>query len=134
MRFRTPTLFIAATVATTLATGHPGTAFADQAPLTADQKREQSRLFAAKRVARTQRNAEVWSAYAEKCEAAFEAGEPMPEKDLRVTGELVIDDSLLEMTSEEISEQYGLASDAFGASRAAISACERQYRKRNDGS
>ncbi|WP_162946887.1 hypothetical protein, partial [Ruegeria sp. EL01] len=108
MRFPTPTLLVAATVATTLAAGYSGAAFADQPPLTADQKRENTRLSDARRAARTQRRAAVWSAYAEKCEAAFEEGELMPEKDLRITGELVIDDDLLEMTSEAISERYGL--------------------------
>lgn len=134
MRIPTQALLIAATVATTLAAGHSSTAFADQVPLTADQKREKSRLSDAWNVSATRRTAEVRFGYAEECEAAFAAGEPMPEPDLRITEEIETDEDVLEMTVEEISEQYGLASNAFYESDKAVKDCIRKFRKRNDGS
>ncbi len=128
MRFPTTTFVIAATVATTVATGQPAVA------LTADEKREQSRLLDAERTTLFRKKAEVMNAYTDKCEAAFAAGEPMPERDIRITETIVIDDDLLEMTVEEISEQFGLASDATREARNAMNDCMRKFQKRNDGS
>ncbi|MFA3919375.1 hypothetical protein [Ruegeria hyattellae] len=128
MRFPTPTLLIAATVATTLAAGQPVLA------LTADEKREKSRLSKAWNVSMARKSAEIRFTFAEKCEAAFVADEPMPEPDLRITEEVEIDDDLIGMTVEEISEQYRLSSDAFDQSDRAVKDCIRKFRKRNDGS
>lgn len=128
MRFTTPALLIAATLATSLATGQPALA------LTAEEKREQSRMLDAERATLTRKAAEVRFAYAEKCEAAFTAGKPMPEKNVRITDPVVIDDDLMEMTSEEISEQFGLASDAFRESQRSVNDCLRKFKKRNEGS
>jgi hypothetical protein len=134
MRFTTPTILIAAIVSTTFSAGQPGIAIADQSPLTADQKREKSRLSEAWNVSITRRTAEVRFAYAEKCEAAFAAGEPMPEPDIRITEEVETDDDLVDMTMELLSEQHRLASDAFYESDRAMKDCIRKFRKRNDGS
>ncbi len=128
MRFPTNTLLIAATVATTLAAGQP--AFA----LTAAEKRENFRLGKALEVSRTRRSAEVRFAYAENCEAAFSGDDPMPERDVRITEEVEIDNDLMGMTVEQISEQYGIASDAFYEADRAVNDCIRKFRKRNDGS
>ena len=128
MRYPTPTLLIAATVVTTMAMGQPALA------LTADEKREKSRLLDAERATLTRKAADVRFAYAEKCEAAFTAVEPMPEKNVRITEPVMIDDDLMEMTSEEISEQYGIAAAAFDESDKAVNDCLRKYKKRNDGS
>lgn len=128
MRFPTHTLLIAATVTTSLAAGHPVLA------LTADEKREKSRLSDARRASLTRKAGEVRFAFAEKCEAAFEAGEPMPELDVRITEEIEIDHDLMSMTVEEISEQYGLASNAFSEAERAMKDCILKYRKRNVGS
>ncbi|MCX8953538.1 hypothetical protein OU790_08835 [Ruegeria sp. NA] len=134
MRFSFQTVLIAATVATTLAAGQTGTVFAEQAPMTADEKREKSRLSKAWNVSMARKSAEVRFTFSEKCEAAFEADEPMPEPDLRVTEEVEIDDDLMGMTVEQISEQYGLSSDAFDEADRAVKDCIRKFRKRNDGS
>ncbi|WP_170419541.1 hypothetical protein [Ruegeria atlantica] len=128
MRITTHTLLIAATVATTLAVGQPALA------LTADEKREKSRLVAAERATLTRNAADVRLAFAKKCEAAFAADEPMPEKDLRIADPVVIDDDLMGMTSEEISEQFGIAAAAFDESDKAVNDCLRKYGKRNEGS
>lgn len=128
MRFATPTLLIAATVATTLAAGQP--AFA----LTAAEKRENYRLGKAKTVSLERKSAEVRFAYAEICEAAFAAGEPMPERDVRISGEVEIYDDLMGMSVEQISEQLGIAAAAFRASDRAVKDCIMKYRKRNEGS
>ena len=128
MRLPTHTLLIAATVATTLAAGQPAAA------LTADEKREEFRLGKALTVSRTRKRAEVRNAYAERCEAAFDAGEPMPEPDVRITEEIEIDEDLMGMAVEEISKQYGLASDANREARKLMNDCIRKFRKRNDGS
>lgn len=128
MRLPTNTLLIAATVATTLAAGQPALA------LTADEKRENSRLSKAWNVSIARKAAQLRFAFAEKCEAAFTAGEPMPEPDLRITEEIEIDDDLTSMTVEEISEQYRFSTDAFDESDRAVKDCIRKFRKRNDGS
>lgn len=128
MRFPTHTLLIAATVAATLAAGQPALA------LTADEKRENFRLGKAKTVSLERRSAEVRFAYANKCEAAFAAGEPMPERDVRVTDAVEIDQDLIGMSLEEISDQFALASDAFYEANRAVNDCIRKFRKRNDGS
>ena len=128
MRFTTQSLLIAASVATSLAASQPTLA------LTADEKREKSRLLDARRATLTRKDAELRYAFAEKCEAAFEAGEPMPERDFRITEEVSVDDDLLVMTVEEISEQYGIASNAKRASDRAWKACVLKYRKRDEGS
>lgn len=128
MRFTTPTLLIAATVATTLAAGQP--AFA----LTADEKRENFRVGKALEVSHARRSAEVRFAYAEKCEAAFAGNEPMPERDLRITEGVEIDEDLMGMTVEQISDQYAISSDAFYEADRAVKDCILKYRKRNDGS
>lgn len=128
MRITTHTLLFVATVSTTLAAGQP--LFA----LTAEEKRENFRIGKAKTVSLDRKSAEVRFAYAEKCEAAFVAGEPMPERDVRVTEEVDIDDDLMGMSVEEISEQLRLASDAFDESDKAVNDCLRKYKKRNEGS
>ena len=128
MRFPTYTNLIAATVATSLAVGQPGQA------LTADEKRENSRLSKAWNVSIKRETAELRFEFAEKCETAFAAGEPMPEPDVRITEEVKIAEDLIDMTVEEISEQYGLASDANRAARKSMNDCILKYRKRNDGS
>ena len=129
MRYPTHTLLIAATVATTLATGQPGLA------LTADEKRENSRLADAKRATITRKMADVRFNYAEECEAAFAAGQPMPKKDVRVTDPEGIDKDLMGMSVEQISEQFGIASEQFRKSDRAVNDCVRKYRKKgNDGS
>lgn len=59
----------------------------------------------------------------------------MPEKDLRIAKPVEIDDDLLEMTTKEIPEQYGLASAAFTDADRAVNDCIRKYAKKgNDGS
>lgn len=128
MCFPTQTLLIAATVASGLAAGQPALA------LTADEKRENSRLSKAWNVSIARKAAELRFAFAEKCEAALAAGEPMPEPDVRVTEEVEISDDLMGMTVEEISEQFGFASDAQRASQKSMNDCILKYRKRNDGS
>ena len=128
MRFPTHTHLIAATVATSLAAGQPALA------LTADEKRENSRLSKAWNVSIARKAAELRFAFAEKCEAALAAGEPMPEPDVRITEDVEISDDLMGMTVEEISEQFGLASDAKRASQKSMNDCILKYRKRNDGS
>lgn len=128
MRFLTNTLLIAATVATTMGAGQPGLA------LTADEKRENYRLSKARGVSLDRRSVQVRLTYAENCEAAFAASEPMPERDLRITEEVGIDEDLMGMTVEEIEEQYWLASDAYYAADRAVKDCIRKFRKRNDGS
>lgn len=128
MRFTTQTLLIAATITTSLVASQPALA------LTADEKREKSRLLDARRATLTRKDAEVRYAFAERCEAAFEAGEQMPERDFRITEEVTVDDDLLVMTVEEISEQYGIASNAKRASDRAWKACVLKYRKRDEGS
>ena len=128
MRFPINTLLIAATVATSLAAGQLLSALTD------DEKRENFRLGKAKTVSLERRSAEVRFAYAEKCEAAFAAVEPMPERDVRVTGTVEIDQDLMGMSLEEISEQFALASDAFYEADRAVNGCIRKFRKRNDGS
>jgi len=128
MRFLTNTLLIAASVAITLAAGQPVLA------LTADEKRENYRLSKARGVSLDRRSVHVRLTYAENCEAAFVAGEPMPERDLRITEEVEIDDDLIDMTIDEISVQFGIASDAYYAADRAVKDCIRKFRKRNDGS
>jgi hypothetical protein len=128
MRFPTSTLLIAATIATTLAAGQPSLA------LTADEKREQSRLSKAWNVSIARKAAEVRFAFADKCDAAFAANEPMPKPDVRITEEVEIDEDLMGMTVEEISDEFGLASDAQRASQKSMNDCILKYRKRNDGS
>ncbi|MFY2822629.1 hypothetical protein [Ruegeria sp. MALMAid1280] len=128
MRIPTHALLIAAFVATPLAAVQPALA------LTADEKREKSRLSDARRASLTRKAGEVRFAFAEECEAAFAAGEPMPELDVRITEEIEIDDDLMSMSVEEISEQYGLASNAFSEAERAMKDCILKYRKRNDGS
>lgn len=128
MRITTHTLLAAATVVSSLALAQPAVA------LTADEKREKSRLLDARRATVTRKNAEVRFAYAERCEAAFIAGETMPEPDFRFTEEVTIDEDLLGMSVPEISEQYGLASNAKRASDRAWKACVLKYRKRDSGS
>ena len=129
MRFTTQTVLITATVATTMATGQPALA------LTADEKREQSRLVAAERATLFRKKADVIATYSNKCEAAFAAGDPMPERDIRITDPVGIDEDLMAMSSEEISEQFGIASDATREARRAMNDCIQKYRKKgNDGS
>lgn len=127
MRNSTHALLIAVFVATSLAAGQP--AFA----LTQEQI-EELRLLDAKRASRTRKEAAVRFAYAEKCETAFSAGEPMPERDLRLTETVEIDEDLMGMSVEEISAEYGIASDGFYEADRAVNACIRKFRKRNDGS
>lgn len=128
MRFIPHTLLIAATVVTTMAAGQPALA------LTADEKRENSRLSKAWNVSIRRESAELKFKFAEKCETAFAAGEPMPERDLRITEEVEIDDDLIDMTIDEIEEQYWLASDANRAARNSMNDCIRKFKKRKDGS
>lgn len=128
MRFPTTTFLIAATVATTLAAGQP--AFA----LTADEKRENFRIGKAREVSRTRRSASVRLAFAEKCEAAFVADEPMPERNFRITEEVTVNEDLMDMTLDEITEQFWIASDAFYEADRAVKVCVHKFRKRNDGS
>lgn len=128
MRIPTTTFLIAATVASTLAAGQPALA------LTAEEKREEFRLGKALTVSRTRKRAEVRNDYAEKCEVAFASGEPMPEPDVHITEEVEIDDDLLGMTVEEISDQYGLASDANREARKMMNECILKFRKRDEGS
>ncbi|MEP3332238.1 hypothetical protein [Sedimentitalea sp.] len=144
MRFATHTLLIAVTVAATVATWQPSFALgvpgSDQAPLNAEENekrkarlKKDGRILSAERASLTRKMAAVRFAYVEKCEAAFVAGEPMPEKDVRTTGPVVIDEDLIEMTLEEISEQFGLASEAFKISRDAVNDCLRKYVKKRKG-
>lgn len=127
MRITTHTVLIAATVAIALTTGQPAMALTEE-------QIENMRLLDAKRVARYRQATTVRLAYAETCEAAFAANEPMPEKDVRLKDPIEIGDDLMEMTREEISEQFGLASAAFRESDKAINDCVRKYKKRNEGS
>jgi len=128
MRFTIHAILMAATIATSPVVAEPTVA------LTADEKREKARLLDARRATLTRKDAELRNAFVEKCEAAFEAGEPMPEKSFRITGEVTIDDDLVNMTVEGISEQYGIASDLKRASDKAWKACVLKYRQRDTGS
>ena len=137
MRIPTHTMLITATLAAALAAGQPASAQSQSqssAPLTADEKRENSRLSKAWNVSIDRKSVELRVAYAETCEAAFDADEPMPEPDLRITEEVEIDNDLMNMTMEEISEQFGIVSNAFYVADRAVKDCIRKFRKRNDGS
>lgn len=103
-------------------------------PMTADEKREQTRLSKAKGVSLRRESAVRRFAYAEKCEAAFEAGEPMPEVDFYIKENIGIDDDLMDMTFDEILEESARASDDEWSSDKAWKACAVKYRKRNSGS
>lgn len=133
MRFTTHTLLIAATVASSLAAGQPALA-QSSVPLTADEKREKSRLTKAKGVSHRREAALRRFAYAEKCEVAFAADDPMPEIDFFFDEQIEIGDDLLAMSMDEILEESAKASDALRASEKAWKACVLEYQKRNDGS
>lgn len=128
MRFSTNTLLIAAIVAGTLAAGQPALA------LTAEEKREQTRLSKAQGVSLRRESAVRRFAYAEKCEAAFEAGEPMPEVDFYIKEDIGIDDDLMGMTFDEILEESARASAEERSSEKAWKACVVKYRKGDGGS
>lgn len=137
MRTPTLTMLITATLAAALAAGQPASAQSQtqsSVPLTADEKRENSRLSKAWNVSHTRKSVEVRFTYSEKCEAALAAGEPMPEPDLRITEEVEIDNDLINMTIEELSEQFGIASDSFYVADRAVKDCIRKFRKKNGGS
>ncbi|KIC36090.1 hypothetical protein RA27_22370 [Ruegeria sp. ANG-R] len=128
MRMFTQSLLIAATVTATLAAVEPATA------LTADEKREKYRLASARDVSLKRQAVEVRLAYAAKCEAAYAAGEPMPELDIWFESDREIDTDLVDMTIDEIYEQEDLALDAYAESERAWKACALKFRKRDSGS
>lgn len=128
MRFTIQALLITATIASSPVVAEPTVA------LTADEKREKSRLLKAKGVSLKRESAARRFTYAEKCEAAFAKGEPMPEVDFFIKEEIGIDDDLVTLTTEQILEESARASDEKRASEKAWKACVLKFRKRDEGS
>lgn len=128
MRIPTLTLLAAATFTALMVASPPATA------MTADEIREKNRVLFAKQISWRRKAAEVGLAYAEKCEAAFAAGDPMPEFDISVTEEVSIDADLADMSYEELQNQSSLASQAKRDSVKAWKTCFFKFRQQDSGS